>query len=111
MLTHTNHHQHKSSYKNTCKKHASQEAWPAVGVIAGMKLGNISLDGMLGLHRDGNKLKLFSFLNLPDMKALDATCFDVCRHTEIHVPQLIRIQMVESDLERAAWFRLWGPYH
>ena len=91
-------------------KYASQETWSGC-VITERQVGNISLDGILGLHRDGNKLDLFTFLNRPDMKALDATCFDVSRHTEIHVPQLIQFQFVESDLERAAWFRLWGPYH
>ena len=89
----------------------SQETSLSVYVTTERKIGNFSLDGILGLHIDGNKLELYSFLNRLDMKALDATCFDVCRHTEIHVPQLIQFQMVESDLEHAAWFRLWGPYH
>ena len=53
----------------------------------------------------------FSYLTESETKALDATCYDVCLWTEIHFPKWLRIPMVESDAEKAAWYRLWGPYN
>lgn len=74
-------------------------------------LGNVFLDQLLGLQRDGERIGFFSYLTESETKALDATCYDICLWTEIHFPKWLRIPMVESDAEKAAWYRLWGPYN
>ena len=74
-------------------------------------LGNIFLDQLLGLQQNGERINVLSYLTQSETRALDATCFDVCLWTEIHARKWLQILMVESDVEKAAWYRLWGHYY
>ena len=74
-------------------------------------LGNIFLDQLLGLQQNGERINVLSYLTQSETRALDATCFDVCLWTEIHARKWLQIPMVESDVEKAAWYRLWGHYY
>ena len=57
----------------------------------------------------GSACPLFSFLSDSEGKCLQASALQlyflaVSNHK-------IKIPLVESDLEQAAFYRLWGPYH
>ena len=64
-----------------------------------------------GVAANGERINVLSYLTQSETRALDATCFDVCLWTEIHARKWLQIPMVESDVEKAAWYRLWGHYY
>jgi len=66
-------------------------------------LGNYLFSDFRGLYQTPPVL---SFLNSGDVGCLAATCLDVCilAENQLHPQLLLR----ESDLDIAAYYRLWG---
>ncbi|CAL1160063.1 unnamed protein product, partial [Cladocopium goreaui] len=67
--------------------------------------GNFLFDKFRGLSRSP---KIFGYLSDADGKCLQATCLHITFWAET---QLRLVSFVESDLEQAMQYRLWGPYH
>lgn len=67
--------------------------------------GNFLFDKFRGLSQSP---KIFGYLSDGDGKCLQATCLHITFWAETH---LRLAPFVESDLEQAMQYRLWGPYH
>ena len=67
--------------------------------------GNFLFDQLRGLK---STPKITAFLSQSDGKHLQATCLEIRYFAET---QLMLRNFVESDLEEALFYRLWGPYH
>lgn len=67
--------------------------------------GNFLFDKFRGLSQSP---KIFGYLSDGDGKCLQATCLHITFWAET---QIRLVSFVESDLEQAMQYRLWGPYH
>lgn len=64
---------------------------------------------MPGNFQFDDEVDIFSYLSALDGRCLQATCLDL--HSLAEAKGRIKIPLVESDLETALFYRLWGPYH
>ena len=65
--------------------------------------GNFFFDAL------GNPCPIFSFLSDSEGESFQAAALQL--HLLAALNHKIKIPLVESDLEQAAFYRLWGPYH